>query len=103
MDREFKISLKKLEENLDGEILYTKKEINVDVALLPQDRIATALHELSHAIIAESGIRPYFENKEVEMICDVFGIGIARIMKNNKCFFEEIKKWAEEQPNIETL
>lgn len=103
MDREFKISLKKLDENLDGEILYKKKEINVDVALLPQDRITTALHELSHAIIEESGVRPYFKNKEVEMICEVFGVGMARFVRNNECFFENIKKWAEEQPIIEIL
>lgn len=81
----------------------TQKEINVDVALLPQDRVATALHELSHAIIEESGVRPYFEDKEVEMICEVFGLGMARVMRNNKCFFENIEKWAEEQPIIETL
>jgi Cys-tRNA synthase (O-phospho-L-seryl-tRNA:Cys-tRNA synthase) len=103
MDREFKVSLKKLDEDLDGEILYTKKEINVDVALLPQDRIATTLHELSHAIIEESGVRPYFENKEIEMICEVFGLGMARFMRNNEHFFEDIEKWAKEQPNIETL
>lgn len=75
----------KFDNNDYGSILYDKQKIYISERLTLSRKQETALHELVHGFISNSGVK--LENDLNETICDLVASNLLAFMQDNRAFF----------------
>lgn len=75
-------------ETVDGELEHGAQIIRLEEKHTDAYKLLVLLHEVTHALLEQSGQRQRFDHDDQEAICDMIGYGVFQVLRDNRWLTE---------------